>query len=317
MRLYTFDVRGRVARRPLLGAEDAGGLVDLAAAYAALVEQDAGLSGGAGTSAGLPLRGLPMLLAAGDAGLAVAERALDFARGAGNSVAGHWRYAFDDVAVRPPLLRPGKILRAGVNYAGHLSENPAAARPDEPFFAKMPSGVIGHQADIVKPALTEQLDYEVELAVVIGRTMRNVTAEHALTYIAGYTIMNDVSARDIQFRSNQITLGKNFDTFAPMGPCLVTANEIGAPDRLRLRAWVNDELRQDDTTADMIFPVPELLARLSAVMTLEPGDVVSTGTPAGVGVFRSPPVFLQPGDTVRLQIDGIGQLENRVAGPAA
>jgi 2-keto-4-pentenoate hydratase/2-oxohepta-3-ene-1,7-dioic acid hydratase in catechol pathway len=125
--------------------------------------------------------------------------------------------------------------------------------------------------------------------------------------------MNDVSARDIQFRNNQITLGKNFDTFAPMGPCLVTADEIADPQRLRLRTWVNGEVRQDNTTADMIFGVAELLARLSAVMTLEPGDVVSTGTPAGVGVFRAPPALLQPGDVVRLEIEGIGRLENPVA----
>lgn len=318
MRLYTFDVLGHVARRPLLGAEDGGGLVDLAAAYAAYVEQDPVLSAGAGTSAGLPLRGLPMLLAAGADGLAVAEQALQFARASGSAVGGHIRYGFDAVRLRPPLLRPGKILCAGINYLGHLQENPAAVRPEEPFiFAKLPSGVIGPADPIVKPALTEQLDYEVELAVVIGRIMRHVPAERALSHVAGYTIMNDVSARDVQFRSNQITLGKNFDTFAPLGPCLVTADEIGDPGRLRLRAWVNGELRQDETATDMIFPVPELLARLSAIMTLEPGDVVSTGTPAGVGVFRTPPVFLQPGDTVRLAIDGIGHLENRVVAPVS
>jgi 2-keto-4-pentenoate hydratase/2-oxohepta-3-ene-1,7-dioic acid hydratase in catechol pathway len=318
MRLYTFDVRGRVARRPLLGAEADGSLVDLAAAYAAYVEQGEGLGSSAGTSAGLPLRGLPTLLAAGGDGLAVAEEALRFARAAGASVAGHLRYGFDEVRLRPPLLRPGKILCAGVNYTGHLQENPAAGRPDEPFFfAKLPSGVVGPADAIVKPALTDQLDYEVELAVVIGRLLRHAPPERALEHVAGYTIMNDVSARDIQFRNNQVTLGKNFDTFAPMGPCLVTADEIGDPGRLRLRTWVNGEARQDETTADMIFSVAELLSRLSVVMTLEPGDVVSTGTPAGVGAFRTPPVFLQPGDVVRLEIDGIGRLENQVVGPAA
>ena len=194
-----------------------------------------------------------------------------------------------------------------------MTENPAATKPEEPFiFAKLPSGVIGPGDPIVKPAQTEQLDYEVELAVVIGRTMRDVVAERALEHVAGYTIMNDVSARDVQFRNNQITLGKNFDTFAPMGPCVLTADEVPDPSRLRLRAWVNGELRQDETAAGMIFGIPELLARLSAAMTLEPGDVVSTGTPAGVGVFRQPPVFLQPGDVVTLEIDGIGRLENQV-----
>jgi 2,4-didehydro-3-deoxy-L-rhamnonate hydrolase len=313
MRLYTFDVKGRVARRPLLGAEEGGALIDLAAAYAASVEARASVVAGEGTSEGLPLRGLPMLLAAGERGLAAAGEALRFAGEAGGSVAGHLRYGFDEVRLRPPLLRPGKILCAGVNYLSHLTENPAATRPEEPFiFAKLPSGVIGPGDPIVKPAQTEQLDYEVELAVVIGRAMRDVAAERALEHVAGYTIMNDVSARDVQFRNNQITLGKNFDTFAPMGPCLLTADEVPDPSRLRLRAWVNGEPRQDETVAGMIFGIPELLARLSAAMTLEPGDVVSTGTPAGVGVFRQPPVFLQPGDVVTLDIDGIGRLENPV-----
>lgn len=315
MRLYTFDVKARVARRPLLGAADNGALIDLAAAYAALVEQRAEVVAGEGTSEGLPLRGLPMLLAAGERGLAVAREALRFAQQAGDRVAGHLRYTFDEVRLRPPLLRPGKILCAGTNYLSHLAENPKATRPEEPFFfAKLPSVVIGPQDPIVKPALTEQLDYEVELAVVIGRPMRDVPAERALEYVAGYTILNDVSARDVQFRNNQITLGKNFDTFAPMGPCLTTADEIPDPSRLRLRTWVNGELRQDEPAAGMIFSIPELLARLSAVLTLEPGDVVSTGTPAGVGVFRQPPVFLQPGDIVTMEIDGIGRLENPVIG---
>ena len=231
MRLYTFDVKGRVARRPLLGVEEGGVLIDLAAAYAASVEARASVVAGEGTSEGLPLRGLPMLLAAGERGLAAAAEALRFAREAGGSVAGHLRYGFDEVRLRPPLLRPGKILCAGVNYLSHMTENPAATKPEEPFiFAKLPSGVIGPGDPIVKPAQTEQLDYEVELAVVIGRTMRDVVAERALEHVAGYTIMNDVSARDVQFRNNQITLGKNFDTFAPMGPCAADGRRGPRPE---------------------------------------------------------------------------------------
>jgi 2-keto-4-pentenoate hydratase/2-oxohepta-3-ene-1,7-dioic acid hydratase in catechol pathway len=297
----------------LLGAEDDGSLIDLAAAYAALAEAREAAVAAAGTTEGLPLRGLPMLLAAGERGLEAARAALQFAREAAGPSAGHLRYSFDDVRLRPPLLRPGKILCAGVNYLSHLQENPAASRPEEPFFfAKLPSGVIGPGDPIVKPSLTEQLDYEVELAAVIGQPMRRVPAERALAYVAGYTILNDVSARDIQFRNNQITLGKNGDTFAPMGPCLVTADEFGDPQRAHLRTWVNGDVRQDETAADMIFGLPDLLARLSALMTLEVGDIVSTGTPAGVGAFRQPPVFLLPGDVVTLAIDGIGRLENPV-----
>ena len=313
MRLYTFDVKGRVGRRPLLGAEDEGRLIDLAAGYAAYAEAQEAAVAAAGTTEGLPLRGLPMLLAAGGRGLEAAQQAIRFVREAGDDAHGHLAYGFDEVRLRPPLLRPGKILCVGTNFEGHLAENPAATRPPEPFiFAKLPSGVIGPGDAIVKPTPATQLDYEVELAVVIGRPLRQVPAERALEYVAGYTIMNDVSARDVQFRNNQITLGKNFDTFAPLGPCLVTADEIGDPRRLRLRTWVNGELRQDETAADMIFGVADVLAYLSAVMTLEPGDVVSTGTPAGVGAFRQPPAYLEPGDVVTLEIEGIGRLENPV-----
>ena len=310
MRLYTFNEIGKTSRRPLLGAEDNGRLIDLAAAYAAYAEEH---DPPGGTAEGLPLRGLPMLLAARQRGMEAARRAIEFARTDADVVQGHLHYRFDEVRPRPPLLRPGKILCIGTNYAGHLEENPSARRPTEPFvFAKLPSCVIGPGDTIVKPARTEQLDYEVELAVVIGRPMRQVAAEHALEHVAGYTIMNDVSARDIQFRDNQITLGKNADTFAPMGPCLVTPDELPNPQTVRLRAWVNGELRQDETAADMIFPVAEVLAYLSNYMTLEPGDVVSTGTPAGVGAFRQPPTFLQPGDVVTLEIESIGRLENTV-----
>lgn len=316
MRLYTFDVEGRVARRPLLGAEQDGVLIDLAAAYAAYAEAQEAAVAAAGTTEGLPLRGLPMLLAAGASGLEAAHLALRFAQEAGSAVAGHLAYRFDEVRLRPPLLRPGKILCVGSNYESHLAENPNATRPEEPFiFAKLPSGVIGPGDPIVKPAATEALDYEVELAVVIGRPMRDVPAARALEHVAGYTIMNDVSARDVQFRNNQITLGKNFDAFAPLGPCLVTADEIGDPRRLRLRAWVNGEPRQEAAAGEMIFGVAEVLAYLSRFMTLEPGDVVSTGTPAGVGAFRQPPAYLQSGDIVTLEIDGIGRLENPVVAP--
>jgi 2-keto-4-pentenoate hydratase/2-oxohepta-3-ene-1,7-dioic acid hydratase in catechol pathway len=172
--------------------------------------------------------------------------------------------------------------------------------------------VIGPGERIVHPRLTQQMDYEVEFAIVIGRNMRRTPPEQAMECVAGYTILHDVSARDVQFKDNQITLGKNFDTFCPMGPCIVTKDEMPNPGNVRLRSLLNGKVMQDGTTADWVFPLPELLSRLSQVMTLEPGDVVSTGTPAGVGVFRKPQVFLQPGDVVRLEIEGIGVLENSV-----
>jgi 2-keto-4-pentenoate hydratase/2-oxohepta-3-ene-1,7-dioic acid hydratase in catechol pathway len=221
---------------------------------------------------------------------------------------------FDSVQIRAPIPRPGKILCSGINYRSHAKENPNAKMPAEPFFfSKLPSAVIGPGEPIVKPRETEQLDYEVEFAVVIGRQMRRTPESDVMKHVFGYTILHDVSARDVQFKDNQITLGKNFDTFCPLGPCIVTTDELTDPGNVRLRSFVNGQLMQDGTTADWLFPLPVLLSRLSQVMMLEPGDIVSTGTPAGVGVFRKPPVFLKPGDTVRLEIEGIGVLENPVA----
>jgi 2-keto-4-pentenoate hydratase/2-oxohepta-3-ene-1,7-dioic acid hydratase in catechol pathway len=282
MKLYTFEVNGQQR----LGAEQNGRLVDLQ------------------TVAGDMLA----LVKAGPEALAAARRLL---AQASESI------PIDQVRLLAPIPRPGKILCSGLNYRSHVEENPGAKLPDEPFFfAKMPSGVIGPGQPIVHPQRTRQMDYEVEFAVVIGRSMRNVSEAEVMDHIFGYTILHDVSARDVQFKDSQITLGKNFDTFAPMGPCIVTADEITDPARLRLRSWLNGQLMQDRTNEDWLFPLPKLLASLAEVMTLEPGDVVSTGTPAGVGVFRQPPVFLQPGDVVVLEIEGIGRLENPVVAEA-
>ncbi len=222
-------------------------------------------------------------------------------------------FALDEVRVLPPIARPGKILCAGINYKSHLDENPAAKMPQEPFFfSKLPSAVIGQGDAIVHNPRTQRLDWEVELAAVIGRTAKGLRRETALDCVAGYTILNDVSARDVQFKDFQITLGKNFDTFAPLGPCLVTADELPDPQNVRLRSLVNGQLMQDGTSADMIFPLADLLVALSEIMTLEPGDVVSTGTPSGVGVFRHPPTFLKPGDSVTVEVERIGTLTNPV-----
>jgi 2,4-diketo-3-deoxy-L-fuconate hydrolase len=212
-----------------------------------------------------------------------------------------------------PIPRPGKILCSGINYRRHLEENPGAKMPTEPFFfSKLPTAVIGPSEAIVHPRLTKQLDYEVEFAVVIGKQMKHTSPGEVMDCIAGYTILHDVSARDVQFKDNQITLGKNFDTFCPLGPCIVTRDELPDPANVRLRSLLNGKVMQDGTTADWVFSLPELLGRLSDVMTLEPGDVVSTGTPAGVGVFRKPQVFLKASDVVRLEIEGIGALENPI-----
>jgi 2-keto-4-pentenoate hydratase/2-oxohepta-3-ene-1,7-dioic acid hydratase in catechol pathway len=185
--------------------------------------------------------------------------------------------------------------------------------PTEPFFfAKLPSSVIGHGTPIVHPARTQQLDYEVELAAVIGRRLSRADEREVSPALFGYTLLNDVSARDVQFKDNQITLGKNFDGFAPIGPCVVTADAIPNPDQVRLRTRLNGRTLQDGSTSDWLFSLPVLIGFLSHVMTLEPGDVVTTGTPAGVGLFQKPPIFMRPGDVIEIEAEGIGVLRNPI-----
>ncbi|MBA3946071.1 MAG: fumarylacetoacetate hydrolase family protein [Herpetosiphonaceae bacterium] len=305
MRLYCFESAGRER----LGAEVDSRLVDLAAAHAAMSERVTT----APTLAAFPADMLA-LVRAGGAAISAATSTLNLLRQAPTTTTQLF-YKFDAVRLRAPV-RPGKILCSGVNYRSHQEENPGAKLPGTPgFFSKLPSAVIGPGEAIVCPRMTTQLDYEVELAVVIGRTLHKASEAEAIAAIFGYTILHDVSARDIQFKepqNNQITLGKNFDTFAPIGPCIVTADELPHPDHLRLRTFVNDQLLQDGSTDQWLFPLPYLLAFLSQIMTLEPGDIVTTGTPSGVGVFRQPQRFLQPGDRVCLEIEGIGRLENAV-----
>lgn len=212
-----------------------------------------------------------------------------------------------------PIASPGKLLFSGLNYRSHTEENPGAVLPESPqFFAKLPSSVIGPDEAIVLPGPASQVDYEVELAAVIGTPARAVSRQRALDYVFGYTVVNDVSARDVQFKDNQITTGKGFDTFCPLGPAIVTRDDIPDPQALRVESYVNGERRQSSSTADMLFTVAELIAFISTYITLYPGDVISTGTPAGVGTFRQPPLFLKPGDVVEVVVDAIGRLCNPV-----
>lgn len=224
-------------------------------------------------------------------------------------------YPLDAVKLRAPITDPQKIIGIGLNYRDHCEEQ-GAESPERPIlFAKFPSSIIGPEEPISWPSeLTDQVDCEAELAVVIGRPAKHVSAERSLEYVAGYTILNDVSARDLQFGDRQWTRGKSLDTFCPMGPYLATLDELPDPQRLAIRCRVNGETMQDSSTDRMIFSIPELIAFISQGITLVPGDVIATGTPAGVGVFRAPPRFLQPGDVVEIAIEGLGVLRNPVAG---
>ena len=217
-----------------------------------------------------------------------------------------------EVKLAPPIPDPQKIICIGMNYKDHCEEQKKPL-PEKPvIFAKFPTALIGHNEPIVRPLVTEQLDYEAELAVVIGKKGRNIPEPEGLSHVGGYTIMNDVTARDIQFSDGQWVRGKSFDTFAPTGPYLTTRDEVPDPHTLSIRLTVNGELRQNSTTANMVFSVSFLVSYVSQACTLLPGDIISTGTPGGVGVFRKPPAFLEPGDIVSIEIDMLGTLENRV-----
>jgi 2-keto-4-pentenoate hydratase/2-oxohepta-3-ene-1,7-dioic acid hydratase in catechol pathway len=264
---------GRVTAVSALGPEMPGSVDELLAGWPVLLERIREAWARAGREAGVPLESVELLA---------------------------------------PVPRPGKILAAGVNYQSHGDEQ-SKAPPDHPvLFAKMTTSVIGHGTEIRwSPTLTQAVDFEAELAVVIGRTCRRVTPDRALDYVAGYTCLNDVSARDLQFSDRQYVRGKSLDTFCPMGPWLVTADEIPDPQALGVRCLVNDEVMQDASTSEMVFGVAALVSFCSQAMTLEPGDVIATGTPAGVGWFREPKRMLHDGDEVVVDIERIGRLVNQ------
>ena len=216
-----------------------------------------------------------------------------------------------DAELLAPVPRPGKIVAIGRNYREHTAEEGVEPPPAPLIFAKFPSAVVGHGAEVRwDPGLSGQVDYEAELAVVIGRPARHVGVAEALDYVLGYTCLNDVSARDIQFGDGQWVRGKSLDTFCPMGPELVTADEIGDPQDLAISCSVGGERLQEARTSAMYFGVAEIISYCSTSFTLEPGDVIATGTPGGVGVFRDPPRFLGDGDRVTVEIERIGRLEN-------
>lgn len=217
-----------------------------------------------------------------------------------------------EVRLAAPLTRPEKIICLGKNYAEHAREG-GFKMPEAPLlFCKTPNALSGPFDDVVLPISSDQIDWEVELAVIIGKTGKRIQRKQAFDYIAGYSVMNDVSGRRAQFAHSQWFRGKSFDTFAPLGPALVTPDEIGDVQNLRLTAKVNGDLMQEGNTRDMIFRIDEIIADISEDITLVPGDIISTGTPAGVGIFRNPPVVLKEGDVVECWIEKIGTIRNRV-----
>lgn len=284
MKLATFTYRGTTGLGKIVGGE----IIDIALALP-----------------GLP-RQMEALLEAGEPALAAL---LDLGS------AGQVKYPLAEVKLEAPLRRPSKILAIGLNYEDHAEEarkkgiTPPAVQL---WFNKQVSAVNAPNDPIHLPRISTMLDYELELGVVIGKRCRHVSVAEAPGVVAGYTIVNDVSARDIQWRSPTWTVGKSFDTHCPLGPWLVTADEIPDPHNLDMKLWVNGELRQSGNSRLMIHNIWQQIEHLSEVMTLEPGDVLVTGTPAGVGAAFDPPRYLKAGDVVRLEIEGIGQIEHRV-----
>jgi len=220
--------------------------------------------------------------------------------------------SLDALELGPPVPDPDKIICLGVNYREHAAEAQQELPAVPMFFAKFRNSLIGPTSPILLPHVSTQVDYEGELAVIIGQRCKEVTEQEALQYVAGYTIMNDVSARDVQMQTSQWTAGKALDTFAPMGPGIVLASSIPNPQTLTLTTRVNEQVVQHDTTANMVFSVASTIAFLSSLMTLEPGDIIATGTPSGVGFKRTPPLFLHDGDVVEVEIERIGRIRNPV-----
>lgn len=221
-------------------------------------------------------------------------------------------HRLSEVTLLAPIRRPPKFFGVSLNYADHIAET-GLDRPEYPtFFNKQSTCVIGPNQAIIRPKVSDKLDYEGELGIVIGQFCRHIKKHEAHSVIAGYTIVNDVSVRDWQMRSHTWTLGKSFDTHGPIGPAIVTGDEIVDPHNLTIKTWVNDEIRQESNTSYLIFDCYELVEYLSSVMTLEPGDIIATGTSGGVGVKMSPRGYMKPGDTVRIGIEKIGILRNRI-----
>lgn len=227
-------------------------------------------------------------------------------------VAGAPKVPLSSVTLLAPIPRPPKIICVGLNYRDHAIESNMEIPPVPTIFNKFPTSVIAPGVEVVLPKVSQKPDYEAELAVVIGTGGRNVPADKWEDHVFGYTILNDVSARDYQMRTTQWLMGKTFDTFCPMGPAIVTKDEVGDPHILDISLELNGEVMQNSNTRNLIFRIPELIADLSSVFTLEPGDIITTGTPAGVGFARKPPRFLQAGDEMVVKIQHLGELRNPV-----
>jgi 2-keto-4-pentenoate hydratase/2-oxohepta-3-ene-1,7-dioic acid hydratase in catechol pathway len=304
MKLITFRHQGQVRT----GAVAQDGIYDLTDMIDTMPPSAEAKAHAGHTGQPLAAQGMLRLLQAGPAAIR------NLGRQVGNSLTASPLIALQAVELLAPVPRPGKVIAIGRNYRDHADES-GMAPPEKPrIIGKFPSSITGPNTAIPRTDYISKLDFEAELAVVIGRHARNVNPCEALAFVAGYSILNDLSAREFQFdiQPAQTTFAKSMDGFTPMGPCMVTADEIDDPQTLSISSWVNGVLMQQGNTSKMLFSVSELIAYISRTITLEPGDVIATGTPAGSGAFRTPPRYLQPGDHVRIDISGIGILEHSI-----
>lgn len=279
MKLATFTHEGRTR----IGIVEGDFVIDLSAAAPDLPTE------------------MTAFLAAGDAAMAAAR-----------SVTPRGGIPLADVTLEAPVLRPGKIMAIGLNYADHAAETGAKLPEFQTWFSKTPTSITGPIGDVLKPVVSDMIDYEAELCMVIGKRARHVPHARAMEVVAGFCCGNDVSVRDWQKRTSQFVIGKGFDTHAPIGPWITTTDEVGDPHALTIKSFVNGELRQNSTTANLIFNCNALIEELTKAMTLEPGDVIFTGTPDGVGMAMTPPGYVKPGDVMRVEIEKLGALENPV-----
>ncbi|MGJ9460706.1 fumarylacetoacetate hydrolase family protein [Oceanobacillus sp. CF4.6] len=309
MKLITFTNAGYTRIGALV---DDSKVIDLNYAYQAQLKSEGKYRYKEIAEAFLPEK-MEAFLQGGNESIEIAKGAINYALENPSSFNHQLIYEKESVKVEAPLTNPGKMICVGHNYREHILEMGRELPSNPVVFAKFANTIVGPQDDIPFYPISEQLDYEAEFAFVVGKQARNVSEADALDYVAGYTIVNDVTYRDIQRRTLQWLQGKAVEGSAPMGPWLITSDELSDPSGLEVVLTVNGEERQHSNTENLVFTVPKLVQFLSNLMTLEPGDIVLTGTPGGVGVARDPQVFLKDGDVVKIDIDKVGTLENRVS----
>jgi acylpyruvate hydrolase len=309
MRLVTFAS----ARGDRVGALVDGDVIDLNAAYALSLDSRGERDARAEADRALPCD-MVAFLSRGEGAFEAARAALEHASAERGGRGYRVRHRAGEVKLRPPIPHPPKVICMGLNYVDHCEESGLPV-PESPFFFIKPWTAIAGPDDPVfiprMPSVKRHVDYELELTIVIGKAGRHVSERDAYDIVAGYTIMNDISARE--FVPPEFLPMKGFDSFAPLGPCITTADEIGDVDDLHVQLRVNGEVRQDSSTSNFVFKVPQVVSYLSQIVTLEPGDIITTGTPGGVGWKRTPPAWLRPGDIVEAEIQNIGVLRNRIA----